>query len=115
MDLGELSDSDVIFMGEQPVPQDATSGDDSDTMDADDLNRCMKSQTQDDAGADADDEDDAPDAQAQGRQHFLYGESFSDRDTDEEGLEGDAERDGEDHADNDGDNDADPSPPRVPP
>ena len=63
MDLGELSDSDMIIMREQPMPQDATSGDDSDTMDAEDLNRRMRSQTQDDAGADADDEDDAPDAQ----------------------------------------------------
>ena len=33
VDLGDLSDSDVIIMGEQPMPQDATSGDDSDTMD----------------------------------------------------------------------------------
>ncbi len=38
VDLGDLSDSDVIVMGEQPVPQDATSGDNSDTMDAEDLN-----------------------------------------------------------------------------
>ena len=71
MDLGELSDSDVIIMGEQPVPQDATSGDDSDTMDAEDLNQRMTSQTQDDAGADTDDEDDAPDAQDRGHQRFF--------------------------------------------
>ncbi len=39
VDLGDLSDSDVIIMGEQPMPQDATSGDlDSDTMDTEDLN-----------------------------------------------------------------------------
>ncbi len=55
VDLGELSDSDMIIMREQPMPQDATSGDDSDTMDAEDLNRCLRSQTKDDAGADADD------------------------------------------------------------
>ncbi len=63
MDLGELSDSDVIFMGDQPMPQDATSGDDSDTMDVEDLNQHMTSQTQDDAGANADDKDNTPDAQ----------------------------------------------------
>ncbi len=39
VDLGDVSDSDVIFMGDQPMPQDATSGDDSDTMDAD-VNWC---------------------------------------------------------------------------
>ncbi len=114
VDLGDVSDSDVIFMGDQPVPQDATSGDDSDTMDAEDLNQCMRSQTQDAAGADADDEDNAPDAQDQGRQRFLYSKSFSDVDTDEEGQEGDAECDGEDHADNNGNNNANPPPPGLP-
>ncbi len=112
VDLGDLSDSDVIIMGEQPVPQDVTSGDDSDTMDAEDLNQCMRSQTQDDARADADDEDDAPDAQDQGRQQFIYGESFN---SDQEGQEGDAERDGVDRPDDEPDNDADPPPPRPPP
>ncbi len=111
VDLGDLSDSDVISMGEQPVPQDATSGDDSDTMDAEDLNRCMRSQTQDDARADTDDEDDAPDAQDWGHQRFMYGGSF---DTDEEGQEGDAERDGKDRPNNEPNNDANPSPPRPP-
>ncbi len=111
VDVGDLSDSDVIIMGEQPVPQDATSGDDSDTMDAEDLNRCLRSQTQDDAGADADDKDDAPDDQDRGRQHFIYGESFN---MDEEGQEGDAERDGKDRLDNEPDNDDNPSPPRPP-
>ncbi len=111
VDLGDLSDSDMIIMGEQPMPQDVTSGDDSDTMDTEDFNRCMRSQTQDDAGADADDEDDAPDAQDRGRQWFIYGESF---DSDQEGQEGDAERDGVDHPDNEPDNDADPPPPCPP-
>ncbi len=74
VDLGDLSDSDVIIMGEQPMPQDATSGDDSDT---EDLNRHMRPQSPDDAGADADDEDDAPDVQDHRRQWFMYGESFS--------------------------------------
>ena len=111
VDLGDSSDSDVIIMGEEPMPQDATSGDNSDTMDAEDLNRRMRSQTQDDAGADADDEDDAPDAQDWGHQCFMYGRSF---DADKEGQEGDTERDGEDHPDNEPDNDADPSPPRSP-
>ena len=39
MYLGDLSDDEVIIMGQQVVPQDVTSGDsDSDTMDASDLN-----------------------------------------------------------------------------
>ncbi len=37
--LGDLSDDEEIIMGQQPVPQDVTSGDsDSDTMDVSDLN-----------------------------------------------------------------------------
>ncbi len=111
VDLGDLSDSDVIVMSVQPMPQDATSGDDSDTMDAEDLNQCMRTQTHDDAGANADDEDDAPDAQDWGRQWFLYGESF---DSDQEGQEGDAECDGVDRPNNDADNDADPPSPHPP-
>ncbi len=110
VDVGDLSDSDVIIMGEQPVPQDTTSGDsDSDTMDAEDLNQCMRPQSPDDAGADADDEDDTPDVQDRGRQRFLYGESFG---SDQEGQEGDAECDGVASTDDDPDNDDDPpSPP----
>ncbi len=111
MDLGDLSDSEVIIMGEQPMPQDTTSGDDSDTMDAEDLNRRMRSQTPDDAGANADDEDNAPDVQDRGRQQFMYGESFS---SDQEGQEGDAERDSVDHPDNDPNNDDDPPSPPPP-
>ena len=44
VDLGDLSDSEVIILGQQPVPQDVTSGDnsDSDTMDTEDLNRQMR-------------------------------------------------------------------------
>ena len=113
VDLGDLSDSDVIIMGQQPVPQDITSGDDSDsdTMDAEDLNQQMRAQARDDDGADADDEDDAPDAQ-HGRHHqFLYGESFG---SDQEEQEGDAECDGMERPDDDPDNAADPSPPRPP-
>ena len=111
VDLGDLSDSEVIIMGEQPMPQDTTSGDDSDTMDAEDLNRRMRSQTPDDAGADADDEDDAPDVQDCGHQWFMYGESFG---SDQEGQEGDAECNGMDHPDDDPDNDAHLSPPQPP-
>ncbi len=50
LDLGDLSDSDVIIMGQQPVPQDVTSGDNSgsDTMDAEDLNQQMRAQAGDD-------------------------------------------------------------------
>ncbi len=110
VDVGDLSDSDVIIMGEQPMPQDATSGDsDSDTMDAEDLNQRMRPQSPDDTGADTDDEDDAPDVQDRGRQRFLYGESFG---SDQEGQEGDAERDGMASTNDDPDNDDDPpSPP----
>ena len=111
VDLGDLSDSEVIIMGEQPMPQDATSGDDSDTMDTEDLNRRMRSQTPDDAGADADDEDNTPDVQDCGRQWFLYSESFN---SDQEGQEGDAECNGMDHPDYDPNNDAHLSPPRPP-
>ncbi len=112
VDLGNLSDSDVIIMGEQPVPQDATSGDsDSDTMDTEDLNWHMRSQTPDDARADADNEDDAPDVQDCGCQCFMYDKSFS---SDQEGQEGDAECDGVDCPDNDPNNDDDPpSPPPL--
>ncbi len=99
MDLGELSDSDVISMGEPPIPHDGTSGDDSNTLEADQVNLHVVSQTQEDAEADADDEDDAPDATDQGRQCFLYGQSFSDVDMDEEGEEGDEECDSEDNVD----------------
>ncbi len=71
----------------------------------------MRSQSPDDAGADADDEDDAPDVQDHGHQRFMYGESFG---SDQEGQEGDAERDGVDHPDDDPDNDDDaPSPPPL--
>ncbi len=111
VDLGDLSDSEVIIMGEQPVPQDATSGDNSDTMDAEDLNQRMRSQTPDDAGADADDEDDAPDVQDHGCQRFMYGESFG---SDQKGQKGDAECNGMDHPNDDPDNDAHLSPPRPP-
>ncbi len=76
VDLGDVSDSDVIFMGDQPMPQDTTSGDDSDTMDPEDLNQSMRSHTQDDAGADADDEDNAPDAHDQGRPCFFTANPF---------------------------------------
>ena len=111
VDLGDLSDSDVIIMGEQPVPQDATSGDNSDTMDAEDLNRHMRPQTPDDARADADDEDDAPDVQDRGHQWFMYGESFG---SDQEGQEGDAECNAVDCPDDDPDNNDDPpSPPPL--
>ncbi len=46
VDLGDLSDSEVIILGQQPMPQDITSGDDSDsdTMDTEDLNRQMRAQ-----------------------------------------------------------------------
>ncbi len=111
VDLGDLSDSEVIIMGEQPVLQDATSGDDSDTMDAEDLNRHMRSQSPDDTGADADDEDDAPDVQDCGRQWFMYGKSFG---LDQEGQEGDAECDGVDRPDDDPDNDDNPPSPPPP-
>ncbi len=113
VDLGDLSDSDMIIMGQQPMPQDVTSGDDSDsdTMDAEDLNRQMRAQARDDDGADADDEDDAPDAQHGRRHWFLYGESFG---SDQEEQEGDAECDGMERPDDNPDNAADPSPPRPP-
>ncbi len=110
VDVGDLSDSDVIILGEQPVPQDATSGDsDSDTTDAEDLNQSMRSQSPDDAGADTDDEDDAPDVQGHGHQCFLYSESFG---SDQEGQEGDAEHNGVARTDEDPNNNDDPpSPP----
>ena len=110
VDVGDLSDSDVIIMGEQPVPQDATSGDsDSDTMDAEDLNRCMRSQSPDDTRAN--DEDNAPDVQDRGHQRFMYSESFG---LDQEGQEGDTERNGMARTDDDPNNDDDPpSPPPL--
>ncbi len=112
VDVGDLFDSDVIIMGEQPVPQDATSGDsDSDTMDTEDLNRRMRSQSPDDTKADADDEDKTPDVQDCGRQCFMYGKSFG---SVQEGQEGDAERDGMAHTDDDPDNDNDPPSPPPP-
>ncbi len=80
-------------------------------MDAEDLNRRMRSQTPDDAGADADDKDDAPDVQDCGHQRFMYGESFG---SDQEGQEGDAERDGMDRPNNNPDNDNDPPSPPPP-
>ncbi len=98
-------------MGQQAMQHDATSGDDSDTMDAEDLNRQMRSQAQDDAGADADDEDDASDAQVGRHQWFYYGESFG---LDQEEQEGDAECDGMDHPNDDPDNAADHAPPHPP-
>ncbi len=80
-------------------------------MDAEDLNRCMRSQSPDDAGADADDEDDAPDVQDHRHQHFMYGKSFG---SDQEGQDGDAERDGMACTNDDPDDDDDPpSPPPL--
>ena len=63
LDLGDLSDSDMISMGDVPMLQDGTSGDDSDTLDGDQVNQHVTSQNQDDARADADDKDEAPNAQ----------------------------------------------------
>ncbi len=111
LDLGELSDSDMISMGDTPMPPDGTSGDDSDTLEADQVNLCMVSQTQEDAGADADNKDDTPDAPDRGHQCFLYGQSFSEVDMNKEGEEGDEERDGEDNADDAHDNATDSPPP----
>ncbi len=107
--LGDLSDDEVIIMGQQAVPQDITSGDsDSDTMDASDLNRQMRAQARHDAGADADDEDDTPDLQHGRHTCFHFGESFS---SDQEQEEGDAEEDGVERPDDDPDDAADASPP----
>ncbi len=107
MYLGDLSDDEVIIMGQQAVPQDVTSGDsDSDTMDASDLNR--QAQARHDAGADADDEDDAPDLQHGRHTCFHFGESFG---SDQEQEEGDAEEDGKERPDDDPDAAADDSPP----
>ncbi len=112
VDLGDLSDSEVIILGQQPVPQDVTSGDDSDsdTMDAEDLNRQMRAWAREDDGADTDDEDDAPDAQHGRHLRFLYGGSFG---SDQE-EEGDADGDSVERPNNDPDNTADASPPRPP-
>ncbi len=110
--LGDLSDDEVIIMGQQAVPQDITSGDsDSDTMDASDLNRQMRAQARHDAGADADDEDNAPDLQHGRRTHFYFGKSFG---SDQEQEEGDAEEDGVEHPDDDPDDATDASPPCPP-
>ncbi len=112
VDLGDLSDSEVIILGQKPVPQDVTSGDDSDsdTMDTEDLNRQMRARAREDDGADADDEDDAPDAQHGRHLRFLYGGSFG---SDQE-EEGDADGDGVERPDDDPDNAADASPPCPP-
>ncbi len=110
MYLGDLSDDEVIIMGQQAVPQDVTSGDsNSDTMDASDLNQ--QAQARHDAGADADDEDDAPDLQHGRRTRFHFGESFG---LDQEQEEGDAEEDGEERPNDDPDAAAEDSPPHPP-
>ncbi len=112
MYLGDLTDNDVIIMGQQALPQDITSGDsqsDSDTMDASDLNR--QAQAQHDARANTDDEDDAPHFQHGRRTRFHYSESFGE---DQEQEEGDAEEDGSDHPDDDINDGADASPPHPP-
>ncbi len=71
----------------------------------------MRSQSPDDARADTDDEDDAPDVQDRRCQCFMYSESFG---LDQEGQEGDAERDSMDCPDDDPNNDDDPpSPPPL--
>ncbi len=77
-------------------------------MDASDLNRQMRAQAQHDAGADADDEDDAPDLQHGRRTCFYFGKSFS---SDQEQGEGDAEEDGVERPDDDPDAATDASPP----
>ncbi len=100
-------------MGQQPVPQDITSGDsdsDSDTMDTKHLNRQIRAPARADDGDDADDEDETQDGR---RPRFLYGSSklFA---LDQEQQEGDAEIDGLEHPDDDPDHAADASPPCPP-
>ncbi len=64
VDLGDLSNSDVISMGDALMIQDGTSGDDSDTLDADQFNQHVISQDQDEARADMDDDEEVPNLQA---------------------------------------------------
>ncbi len=70
VDMGELSNSDIISMGQPPMIHNGTSGDDSDTLDADDFNQRIISHDQDYARVDADDEEEQPNLQAQG--HLLF-------------------------------------------
>ncbi len=109
VDLGDLSDDDVITMGQQPVPQNFTSGDsdsDSDTMNASDLNQQMRSLGDD--PDDADDEDDAHDGRCP---CFLYAGSFG---LEPEQHQGDVERDVLERPNDDSDHAADASPPHPP-
>ncbi len=111
VDMGELSDDDMITLGNQINPQDITSGDSdtgSDTMDASLLNRQVRP-----VGDDADDADDEDEANDDRRRRFMYssGDLIG---SDQEQRDGDADPDVLEAPDDAPNHDTDASPPRPP-